>query len=143
MGFHARLTRLRYFFSAQTHLIQIQQEILHSVSTSLIHASKKKIPQTSPQHAAKAASHIRRHESKPQHTTGYRDRTCLHHPPHHRQTYSHHIGRQDSTPRSTWLQRNRDLGLTLEVNPPLSGVFKICLRVLTNRVSDLAIISSP
>jgi hypothetical protein len=36
------------------------------------------------------------------------------------------------------------MGLTLEVSPPLSGVFRIRLRVLTNRVSDLVdILASP
>lgn len=31
-----------------------------------------------------------------------------------------------------------EVGLTLEVNPPLSGVLRISLSVLTNRVSDFA-----
>lgn len=61
---------------------------------------KYDIPQTSPPHAAKVASHTHQHELKPQRTTAYRDRTCLPRLLRHHQICSHHTGRRGSGPQS-------------------------------------------
>ena len=53
-----------------------------------------------------------------------------------------HVISVDKVLRHDQRSREIEMELTLEVKPPLSGVFKIRLRVLTNRVSDLEVISA-